>query len=146
MIRDNARSKAKVQARGLLGGQGLDYCQTRTDTIQATCHVQAYRNTYQHFSNRVKVKYFDRPIIRKPPVQQDLPNEATICAHDALLKGSLLRVIIIRMLESISLLRSGLGAGGQGSSARTAFCVHATPQPSRWSARIPHRKTRHPGS
>ena len=86
MIRDNLRSKAKVQARGLLGGQGLDYCQTRTDTIQATCHVQAYRNTYQHFSNRVKVKYFDRPIIRKPPIHRHLQNKATICAHDTLFK------------------------------------------------------------
>ena len=79
------REKRKIaQACGLLGGQGLDYCQTRTDTIQATCHVQAYRNTYQHFSNRVKVKYFDRPIIRKPPVHRHLQNKATICAHDTL--------------------------------------------------------------
>ena len=29
----------KVQARGLLGGQGPDYCQACTDTIQATSNV-----------------------------------------------------------------------------------------------------------
>ncbi len=29
----------KAQARSLLGGQGLDYCQACTDTIQATSYV-----------------------------------------------------------------------------------------------------------
>ena len=36
--RTNKKVK-KVQARGLLGGQGPDYCQACTDTIQATSHV-----------------------------------------------------------------------------------------------------------
>ena len=37
--KETKKKMKKVQARGLLGGQGPDYCQACTGTIQATSHA-----------------------------------------------------------------------------------------------------------